>query len=158
MSKSSLGWICTAGVVFLCSCSRRGSMEARGDPPQATVVAVAKAKHEDLSRHLVLTAEFRPYQEIDVHAKVSGYVKKIYVDVGDRVKEGQLLAVLEIPEMQDDITRAVAAQRRSLAELARARDELVRAQSAHEASHLSYIRLASVIKVRPEPGGSTGDR
>ena len=47
-------------------------MEARGDPPQATVVAVAKAKHEDLSRHLVLTAEFRPYQEIDVHAKVSG--------------------------------------------------------------------------------------
>ena len=85
-------------------------------------------------------------------------MKKIYVDVGDRVQEGQLLAVLEIPEMQDDITRAVGAQRRSLAELARARDELVRSQSAHEASHLSYTRLASVIKVRPEPGGSTGDR
>jgi len=158
MLKSSVGWLCIAGVVFLCSCSRRDTMEARSDPPQATVVAVAKAKHEDLSRQLTLTAEFRPFQEIDVHSKVAGYVKKIYVDVGDRVQEGQLLAVLEIPEMQDDITRAVAAQRRSLAELTRARGELVRSQSAHEASHLSYTRLASVIKVRPEPGGSTGDR
>jgi biotin carboxyl carrier protein len=55
---------------------------------------VIKAKHEDLSRELVLTAEFRPFQEIDVHAKVAGFVKKIYVDVGDRVKEGQLLTVL----------------------------------------------------------------
>ena len=149
MLKSSVGWLCIAGVVFLCSCSRRDTMEARSDPPQATVVAVAKAKHEDLSRQLTLTAEFRPFQEIDIHSKVAGYVKKIYVDVGDRVQEGQLLAVLEIPEMQDDITRAVGAQRRSLAELARARDELVRSQSAHEASHLSYTRLASVIKVRP---------
>ena len=149
MSKSSLGWLCTAGVVFLCSCSRRDTMEAKGDPPQATVVAVAKAKHEDLSRQLVLTAEFRPYQEIDLHAKVAGYVKKIYVDVGDRVKEGQLLAVLEIPEMKDDLTRAAAAQRRSMAEVERARDELVRSQSSHEASHLSYARLASVIKLRP---------
>src|SRR5256886_1767361 len=119
MLKSSVGWLCIAGVVFMCSCSRRDTMEARSDPPQATVVAVAKAKHEDLSRQLTLTAEFRPFQEIDVHSKVAGYVKKIYVDVGDRVQEGQLLAVLEIPEMQDDITRAVAAQRRSLAELAR---------------------------------------
>src|SRR5436853_6048110 len=142
MLKSSVGWLCIAGVVFLCSCSRRDTMEARSDPPQATVVAVAKAKHEDLSRQLTLTAEFSPFQEIDVHSKVAGYVKKIYVDVGDRVQEGQLLAVLEIPEMQDDITRAVAAPRRSLAELASARDELVRSQSAHEASHLSYTRLA----------------
>jgi len=116
MLKSSVGWLCIAGVVFLCSCSRRDTMEARSDPPQATVVAVAKAKHEDLSRQLTLTAEFSPFQEIDVHSKVAGYVKKIYVDVGDRVQEGQLLAVLEIPEMQDDITRAVAAQRRSLAD------------------------------------------
>jgi len=47
-------------------------MEARSDPPQATVVAVAKAKHEDLSRQLTLTAEFRPFQEIDVHSKSPG--------------------------------------------------------------------------------------
>ena len=57
---------------------------------------------------------------------VAGFVKKIYVDVGDRVKEGQLLTVLEIPEMQDELTRALAAKRRSSADLERARDELLR--------------------------------
>src|SRR5690242_20226753 len=134
--------------MFLCGCSRRDTVQAKGDP-RAVTVAVARAAHEDLSHELVLTAEFRPYQEIDVHAKVAGYVKNIYVDVGDRVKEGQLLTVLEIPEMQDDLTRALAAKRRSSAELERARDELVRSQSAHEASHLSYTRLAEVIKQRP---------
>ena len=48
-------------------------------------------------------AAFRPFQEIEVHSKVAGYVKEIYVDVGDRVRAGQLLAVLEIPELQDEL-------------------------------------------------------
>ncbi|HXI38753.1 MAG TPA: efflux RND transporter periplasmic adaptor subunit [Bryobacteraceae bacterium] len=142
-------WLAAPALVCLGGCGRKDAAEAKGDPPRAVTVAVAKAKHEDLSRELVLTAEFRPFQEIDVHAKVAGFVKKIYVDVGDRVKEGQLLTVLEIPEMQDDLTRALAAKRRSSAELERARDELLRSQSAHEASHLSYARLAEVIKKRP---------
>ena len=41
-------------------------------------------------------------------AKVAGYIKKINVDVGDRVKQGDLLATLEVPEMADDLTRATA--------------------------------------------------
>jgi RND family efflux transporter MFP subunit len=142
-------WLVAPAIVCLGGCGRKDAAEAKSDPPRAVTVAVAKAKHEDLSRELVLTAEFRPFQEIDVHSKVAGFVKKIYVDVGDRVKEGQLLTVLEIPEMQDDLTRALAAKRRSSAELERARDELVRSQSSHEASHLSYARLAEVIKKRP---------
>ena len=114
---------------------------AEGDRPEFPVVKAYALGAVDYLH--------KPLMPEVLRAKVAGFVKKIYVDVGDRVQEGQLLAVLEIPEMQDDITRAVAAQRRSLAELARARDELVRSQSAHEASHLSYTRLASVIKVRP---------
>ena len=64
-------------------------------------------------------------------AKVSGYIREINVDIGDRVREGQLLATLEIPEMQDDLTRAAAAIEEANAELATARDELQRAESAH---------------------------
>ena len=62
-------------------------------------------------------------------AKVSGYIEQINVDIGDRVQEGQLLATLEIPEMQDDLTRAAAAIEEANAELATARDELQRAES-----------------------------
>ena len=43
----------------------------------------------------------RPYVEVELHAKVSGYVSKMNVDFGDKVKAGQLLATLEVPELQD---------------------------------------------------------
>ena len=82
-------------------------------------------------------------------AKVAGYVKRINVDIGDRVRQGQLLAVLEVPEMADDLTRAEAAIQRHTADVARARDELRRAQSAHEMAHLSYTRLAAVLESKP---------
>src|ERR1051326_2987877 len=114
-------------------------VEARSSKsPDAPTVAVAKATVEDLSRGMVLTAEFKPYQEIDIMAKVAGYVKSIIVDVGDRVKEGQLLATREIPEMADDRARAQAALDRSQAEVRRAQDQVQQAQSAHEIAHLSY--------------------
>jgi len=110
---------------------------------------VAKASVEDISQAILLTAEFKAFQEIDVMAKVAGYVKKINVDVGDRVKEGQLLAVLEVPEMADDQTRAESMLNRSQAELARAKDELQRAESSHQIAHLSYTRLSEVAKQKP---------
>jgi RND family efflux transporter MFP subunit len=131
------------------SCSRTAKVEAVAEPSEAPTVAVAKVTTEDLSRNLVLTAEFRPFQEVDVMAKVAGYIKNINVDVGDRVAQGQLLAVLEIPEMADDLTRGQAAVERSQAEVARARDELQRSQSAHEIAHLSFTRLKGVSEQRP---------
>ena len=80
-------------------------------------------------------------------AKVSGYIREIKVDIGDRVAEGQLLATLEIPEMQDDLTRANAATIEGAnADLAAARDELQRDESAHEMAHVSYTRILEVSK------------
>ncbi len=115
----------------------------------APTVAVTPAARQDLSRDLVLAAEFRAYQQVDLHAKVAGYVKDIRVDVGDRVRRGQLLAVLEVPELQDEITQGDAAVRRSDAESKRAHGELQRAQSAHSMAHLAYARLAEAAKARP---------
>jgi RND family efflux transporter MFP subunit len=132
------------------SCSRSNSVKAesptRGDAP---TVAVAKATTEDLEQNVALTAEFKPFQEVDVMAKVAGYIKEIKVDVGDRVQQGQLLATLEIPEMGDDLKRADAAVVRAQAEVTRARDELLRAQSAHQIAHLSFERLSGVSAKKP---------
>jgi RND family efflux transporter MFP subunit len=118
-------------------------------PTAPPTVPVARVAPENLSHGLVLTAEFRPYQEIDVMAKIAGFIKDIRVDVGDRVNEGELLAVLEIPEMDDDLRRANAARQRSSAEVRRADDELNRAQSTHDLAHLSYQRLQEVSQKRP---------
>jgi RND family efflux transporter MFP subunit len=133
---------------LLASCSS-DSAKAGPDSAAATTVAAAKVRRANLARALAVTAEFRPYQEIDVHAKVAGYVKRIYVDVGDHVKEGQLLAILEIPELQDEVQTAEASVSKSQEEIRRAQADLESAQSAHEVAHLAYSRLADVSKTRP---------
>ena len=71
-------------------------------------VAVAKVDREDLFKELPMAAEFRPYVEVQLHAKVSGYLQQINVDFGDKVKAGQLLATLEVPELADQLHSAMA--------------------------------------------------
>jgi RND family efflux transporter MFP subunit len=129
------------------ACSGAGAAAARA--PEAPTVAVAKIARGNIAQSLTIAAEFHPFQEIEVHAKVAGYVKSIGVDVGDRVKAGQLLAVLEIPELQDEIKQDAAAVKRATEEINRAQADLERAESAHEVAHLSSTRLAGVMKARP---------
>jgi multidrug efflux pump subunit AcrA (membrane-fusion protein) len=138
-----------AAALACCACSRTQTARAEDlNASGAPTVAVAKAGIEDISHGIVLTGEFKPFQEIDVMAKVSGYVKKINVDVGDHVQEGQLLALIEVPEMFDDQARAQSMLNRSQAEVARARDELQRAESSHMIAHLSYTRISEVANQR----------
>lgn len=105
-------------------------------------VAVTHPTYEDLSRSLNLTAEFRPYQEVDLHAKVAGYVKQINVDVGDHVKAGDVLAVLEIPELEDDIRKADAA-------VLTAQQEVKSAEAAFNDTNGIYQRLEAAGKEAP---------
>jgi RND family efflux transporter MFP subunit len=120
-------------------------------PPAAETpsVPVVRAVRDDLSGSVTLTGEFVPYQEVDAMAKVSGYIREIRVDVGDRVRQGQVLATLEIPEMENDLARASAAIDQAEAETARAQDDIQRAESAHEMAHLSATRIGNVAKREP---------
>jgi RND family efflux transporter MFP subunit len=129
------------------ACSR--SRAAASDAVDVPTVAVTKAARGDIAQSLTIAAEFHPFQEIEVHAKVAGFLKSIGVDVGDRVKAGQLLAVLEIPELQDEIRQDEASVKRAGEEIRRAQADLERAQSAHEVAHLNAARLAGVMKTRP---------
>lgn len=139
------------GVLLMtagCSRDEGGRAEAAGGE-KVVNVAVSKVVRADLSLGLRIAAEFRPFQEIDVHAKVPGYVKRIYVDVGDRVKKGQTLAVLEVPELQDELNQVAASGRQSEQEVEQAQHELKRAEANYTIAHLTYQRLEGVMKTRP---------
>ena len=82
---------------------------AHAEATTAKVVAAVAAHRGDLSRAVTYSAELRPYEEADLHAKVAGYLKTISVDIGDRVKEGQTLARLDIDELREDLMHADAA-------------------------------------------------
>jgi multidrug efflux pump subunit AcrA (membrane-fusion protein) len=85
------------GAAAGCGSSGGSSASVSADaPPPAAVVQVRRAP---LSNTLSIAGEFLPYQEVELHAKVAGYIRNINVDIGDHVHKGQVLAVLEIPEL-----------------------------------------------------------
>jgi RND family efflux transporter MFP subunit len=139
-------WIAGAliAVVFLVWFLRRSKTEAEDGTTTASgepVAAVVKVERRTLSAPLTLAGAFKPFQDVDVHAKVAGYIKKIYVDVGSHVKQGQIIAVLEVPELQAELAGADAAVRRAQEEIKREQGDLSRAKSTHAAVHAMYDRL-----------------
>ena len=136
-----------AGLASSCGGTRKADADDTANAPSAAVVKVAR---RNIADNLEIASEFLPFQEVDVYAKVSGYIQKLNVDYGTHVKQGQVLAVLEIPELQQQLQQDEASVRRSEQDLARAREELNRAQSAYTVAHLTYTRLADVQKSRPE--------
>jgi RND family efflux transporter MFP subunit len=124
----------------------------RAEPAEDSSVApaaVAIVKSAPISNKITLSGDFVPFQEVDVHAKVSGYIRKLYVDVGDHVKTGQLIAVLEVPELNAQLQGAEAAARRSEDSVRRAKSDLGRAESLYVATHLDYTRLKQASDARP---------
>lgn len=113
----------------------RTQAPAPADSTTAPTVGVAKVTREDLSKEVTIDAEFRPYVDVTLHAKVSGYVGKMNVDFGDKVKAGQLLATLEVPELQADLDNAQATEQK--------------AEADYTNANLIYTRLQSVNKDHP---------
>ena len=113
------------------------------------VAAVVRVERRDLGVALTLAGAFKPFQDVDLHAKVAGYIKAIYVDVGSHVKEGQTLAILEVPELAAQLAGAEASARRAREEIRRAQGELTRAQSSYAAAHAMYDRLSQASQQRP---------
>lgn len=127
-------------------CGKTNKVNAAPNIPAAAVTRVVRS---NLSNEMEIASEFEPRQEVDVYAKVSGYVQKLYVDWGTHVRQGQLLAVLEIPELEQQIRQDQATVHRSESDLERAREELNRADSAFRVAHLGYTRLSEVMKSQP---------
>ncbi|HEY8461541.1 MAG TPA: biotin/lipoyl-binding protein, partial [Blastocatellia bacterium] len=115
-----------------CSSSKAGTVSGANasEPESPLVVAVARVRREDLSHQLTVSAELRPYREVELYAKVAGYLKEIRVDAGDSVRRGSVIATLEIPEFNNDLNQATASRKRAENEVARARGEVRRAEAA----------------------------
>jgi RND family efflux transporter MFP subunit len=126
-----------------------GDANAKADEPAQRLAPVVLATRGPLENVITLSGEFRPFQEVDVHAKVAGYIRQIFVDVGDKVSAGQVLAILEVPELNAQVMGAQADIRRSQDAIHRAQSEIERAESTHQAYHAAYTRLKQASEERP---------
>lgn len=88
-----------ASFMFLAACS---SAANEGEKTEKNIEPIYELTHpiKDQPRYsLILPGELNPYEQVSLHAKIKGFVKKIYVDRGSEVRKGQLLALLEAPEI-----------------------------------------------------------
>ena len=116
---------------------------------QAPFAAVAPVKRETIATSLSIAGQFIPYQNVELHAKVAGYIRNIYVDIGDHVHTGQVLAVLEIPELVAEVDEAKAAVHHAEEEIQRAHSDVSRAEADNVALHANAVRLVNTDKARP---------
>jgi RND family efflux transporter MFP subunit len=141
--------VCLAGAVLLAGRVRAGGPPHTHHGRDVVPAAVAIVRRADIGNAFTVAGEFLPYQEIEMHAKVSGYVRKINVDIGDRVKTGQVLAVLEVPELMAQLQGAGAGVRHSQQEVQRMQNDIARDQAQYEALHSNAVRLEQANRTRP---------
>ena len=119
------------------------------DTTHLPYVAVAPVKRETIANSLTIAGQFIPYQNVDLHAKVAGYIRTINVDIGDHVHKGQVLAVLEIPELVAEVDEAQASVHHAEEEIQRAHSDVSRAEADSVALHTNADRLINTAKARP---------
>jgi len=137
---------CAALGLVACQ-SKDGSSEVSAAAVPAA--RVATAQRGDISHLLTVAGQFQPYQTVDVHPKVSGYMVRINVDIGDIVHAGQVLAVLEIPELKAQLQETAFQLEQSKEEIVRAQHDIARAEATHAALHAAAVRLTQAAKERP---------
>jgi RND family efflux transporter MFP subunit len=142
-----------AGPLILAGLSGcNASQDVRaGERAQEDVVTVGVTPivRKPIFRQLTLSSELVPFQEIDVFAKESGYIKQLLVDYGTRVKTGQLLAVLEIPELEIQIQQDAAAVQSATDQVMHAQKQIDQIEAQHKVYHLAYERLKGVSDKQP---------
>lgn len=151
-SRSRNTGLVLAGSVFASLLSGCAGQQAQaGKPPaqQTPEVAVVKAAVRNIDESLTVSSELVPFQQIDVYAKESGFVRKLYVDYGSRVKQGQVMAVLEIPELKLQLDEDQATIADDMGQVDRARNDLDRMQAVQKVTHLEYTRLSGVARSQP---------
>ena len=142
--------VCLLVAVLVAKRARAGSPDSNSaDNEHVPYAAVAVVKRETIANSLSIAGQFIPYQNVELHAKVAGYIRNIYVDIGDRVHQGQVLAVLEIPELVAQVDEAKAAVHHAEEEIARAQSDISRAEADHVALHANAARLVNTDKARP---------
>jgi HlyD family secretion protein len=103
---------------------------------------LAKVEKGDLAKSVVATGKIEPITKVEIKSKASGIVKKLYVDYGDKVKKGQVLAELDREEIQARVDQARAQLEASSASLSGTRADLERARVDAEGPDVPLLKRA----------------
>jgi membrane fusion protein (multidrug efflux system) len=98
--------ILLSAAALLCSCTDHKIEETKAAPPTTISYKLTVVQTADMEQTVKLPAQLAAYQEVSIFPKVNGYVKVVSVDIGSRVSKGQILMILEAPELQQAVLQA----------------------------------------------------
>ena len=119
-------------TLVLCAATAAAQAPAPGAAPPPASVEVVRVTSKAVDRQVKLPGEFQPYLAVPIYAKLPGFVKRVAVDRGSTVKQGQVLVTLEAPEMQAQITEAQSKAQALGLQKAEAEAKLAGAQSTYD--------------------------
>jgi len=111
------------------------------------VVTTVVAKPAEMKQQAILPGRLEPYEQTPLYAKVSGYVSKVNRDIGDQVKQGDLLAVIDVPELTTEVHEKEALIEQAKAEVLQA-SETCQAAKAATASAAAKVRETAATRTR----------
>jgi RND family efflux transporter MFP subunit len=141
-------------LIALPGCSRSevevlGQSAARGDEPRSGVptvrVKTIRPTREHLKRTTTQTAHVEPYEKADLFARIAGYLQKVHVDIGDRVKKDQVLAELWVPDMEQERVQKQALVEKVQAEVGQAEAALKAAEAMVGAADAKVLEVSSLV-------------
>ena len=138
--KRIIIWISIAAAVVVLVVA--GALIASSSGTKIDPSKLAKVEKGDLAKSVVATGKIWPITQVEVKSKATGIVKKLYVEYGDKVKKGQLLAELDRDEMQAQVDQARAQLEASTASLNSTRADLVRAKVDAEGPDVPLLKRA----------------
>jgi RND family efflux transporter MFP subunit len=145
-----LAWVAAASLLGLtvgCQRSSGPPQAAAPESPDASTlkVGIVRPERKTVRRPIKRPGyNIEPYQSTAVYARISGYVGKWHFDLGDRVRKGEVLAELSVPEMEVELRQKEAAVLQAEAEILQAKAARERAQAEHDRTKSQYQRLTRV--------------
>lgn len=119
---------------------------AREEKNDLPLVTVARVRRSPADTELVLPGSITPLAEASIYARAAGYVRRRLVDIGDRVRAGQLMAEIEAPELDQQVAQARAAVAQAQQQLGQTNAALVQAQSQRDLAKLTSDRYANLVQ------------
>jgi HlyD family secretion protein len=135
-------WIWSGVAIALVLLIAGGVIAATRGGTKIDPTKLAKVERGDLAKSVVATGKVTPITKVEVKSKASGIVKKLYVDYGDRVKQGQLLAQLDKVEIQAQVDQSRAALEAAEASLTSAQADFERAKVDAEGPDVPLLKRA----------------
>ncbi len=120
--------------------------EARDDSLAIPPVNIALVDQAPANSHLVLPGSIQAVTEAPVLARASGYIKKRYVDIGDRVREGQILAEIDAVEFDQSVAQAKASVDQARSSLEQANANLQQSRTNAEMARYTNERWKALVQ------------